>query len=156
MLRGESSILIDRMTEDVWKFMADLQNTPRWDPGVLEIRQTSQGALGLGSTLQSVMMFLGRPRTLNLAITEWGPQAAAAWTICAAFGRGLARYRIEPEGKGCRLTRYVEIEFTGLYRLAEPLINLSGKFGRRSERHEELENVKRLIEAGGERSLRLV
>jgi carbon monoxide dehydrogenase subunit G len=149
MLKGESSILIDRPPDDVWKFMADLQNTPKWDPGVLEIKQTSQGALGLGSTMQIVDMFLGSRKVLNIVITEWEDNETAAWTINAGFANGLARYRLEPAGKGSRLTRYVEMKFKGLYRLLEPLINFSGKIGRRSDRHEELDNVKRLVEARG-------
>ncbi len=148
MLKGESSILIDRPPDHVWAFMADLQNTPKWDPGVLEIRQTSRGALGLGSTLQIVDMFLGSRKIMNIVITEWEDNELAAWTINAAFAQGLARYRLEPAGEAGRLTRYVEIKFKGPYRLLEPFINFSGKIGRR-ERHEELENVKRLIEAGG-------
>ncbi len=100
MLKGESSIVIDRPPDDVWKFMVDLHNTPRWDPGVLEIRQTSQGAFGLGSTLQSVMMFLGSRKIMDIIITEWKDNELAAWTINGSFARGLARYHIEPAGEG--------------------------------------------------------
>ncbi len=148
MLKGESSILIDRPPDDVWKFMADLRNTSKWDPGVLEIRQISEGALGLGGAMEVVDNFLGRRMIVNVLITEWEENETAAWTLNAAFAHGLARYHIEPAGKGSRLTRRVEIEFKGLYRLLEPFLNFSGKIGRRTERHEELVKVKRLIEAG--------
>jgi len=34
----------------VWKFITDLSKVPTWDTGVLEVKQTSIGPLGLGST----------------------------------------------------------------------------------------------------------
>ncbi len=127
--------------------MADLQNTSRWDPGVLEIKQTSPGAFGLGSTLRSTQVFMGRPTAIDAVITEWELNSAASWSLDAAFARGLARYTITPADQGSRLTRYVEIEFKGLFKLLEPFLNFSGKIGRRREEHEELENLKRLVEA---------
>lgn len=47
---------------------------PRWDPGTLEVRQTSEGPLGVGTTLAAVVDFMGR-RTLGVRITTFAPNA---------------------------------------------------------------------------------
>jgi uncharacterized protein YndB with AHSA1/START domain len=51
MARTEASAIIDRPIADVWKFMTDISNTPKWDPGVLEVRLTSASPPRLGTTL---------------------------------------------------------------------------------------------------------
>lgn len=148
MIKGESSTLIDRPAAAVWDFMSDLKNAPQWDPGLLEVKQTSPAEFGMGATMQGVMMFLGRPAVLDMVITEWEKDQGATWTIDSAFAKGLARYSISPVGNACKLTRYVQIELKWPHKFLEPLLNFSGKIGHRSERHAELENIKRLVEAG--------
>jgi len=45
--------MIDRPAEKVWKFVTNLSNMPKWDPGVLEARQTSAGPFGAGATFET-------------------------------------------------------------------------------------------------------
>lgn len=41
--------------------------------GVLEARQTSDGAIGVGSTLQTVVKAFGRRRSADYLVTEYEP-----------------------------------------------------------------------------------
>ena len=53
-MRLESSILIRRSPEEVWAFLGNLKNVPKWDQGVGDVRQTSQGAPGVGTEFQTL------------------------------------------------------------------------------------------------------
>ncbi|MBF8283384.1 MAG: hypothetical protein HW378_2299 [Anaerolineales bacterium] len=43
MVKLEQSIMINRPVEEVWKFMSNWENGPKWDCGVVEARQISEG-----------------------------------------------------------------------------------------------------------------
>lgn len=57
MIKIEQSVIIHRPVEEVWQFMSNVENVTKWDRGVLQARQTSEGPLGVGSTLQTVRQF---------------------------------------------------------------------------------------------------
>jgi hypothetical protein len=47
------SVLIDRPVTEVWNFFSDLRNSPRWTRSGSELRQTSNGTMGVGATVES-------------------------------------------------------------------------------------------------------
>jgi len=54
MLRIEVSTLVSRLVPEVWGYFIDLTNSARWTRSGSELRQTSDGALGVGATINSV------------------------------------------------------------------------------------------------------
>jgi hypothetical protein len=44
----ESSIVIRRPPEQVWSFLANVANIPKWDRGVAGIQRTTSEPMGLG------------------------------------------------------------------------------------------------------------
>jgi carbon monoxide dehydrogenase subunit G len=136
------SVTIDRPVEEVWDFIGNFENTTRWSRGVLEARQTSDGPLGTGSTLQTVVKAFGRRRTADYVVTEYEPNSAFAFQVTAGPMTSRARYSVEPAGAGTRLTASGEAEATGLYKLVAPVLVRIVK--RHSE--DDLANVKRILE----------
>ena len=49
MAHAENSITINRSAADVFTFLLDGANNPRWRPGVLDIRHDSAAPAGLGA-----------------------------------------------------------------------------------------------------------
>ena len=49
MIKNEKIINIHRPIELVFAFVSDLQNGPRWQPELLEVRPITEGSLGIGS-----------------------------------------------------------------------------------------------------------
>ena len=137
------SVTVDRPVDEVWAFISNFENTTRWSRGVLEARQTSDGPLGAGSTLQTVVKAFGRRRTADYLVTEYEPGHAFAFEVTSGPMTSRARYSVEPAGAGTRLTASGEAEVTGLYRLLAPLLV------RTVERHsqDDLANLKRILEA---------
>jgi carbon monoxide dehydrogenase subunit G len=136
------SVTIDRPVEEVWDFIGDFENTTRWSRGVLEARQTSDGPLGIGSTLQTVVKAFGRRRTADYVVTEYEPNHAFGFQVTSGPMTSRARYSVEPAGAGTRLTASGEAEVAGLYRLLAPVLVRIVK--RHSE--DDLANVKRILE----------
>ena len=137
------SVTVDRPVEEVWDFLSNFGNTTRWSGGVLEARQTSDGPLGAGSTLQTVVKAFGRRRTADYLVTEYAPGHALAFEVASGPMTSRARYLVEPAGAGTRLTASGEAAATGLYRLLSPILV------RTLERHSQadLANLKRILEA---------
>jgi carbon monoxide dehydrogenase subunit G len=137
------SVTIDRPVEEVWDFISDFENTTRWSRGVLEARQTSDGPLGVGSRLRTVVKAFGRRRTADYLVTEYEPNHVFAFEVRAGRMTSRARFSVEPAGAGTRLTASGEAHAAGLYRPLAPILV------RTLERHsqDDLATVKRLLEA---------
>ena len=54
MLEFENTIRIDRPVEEVFAFLSDFENIPKWNYYVLEVRQLSEGSIGVGTTYHQV------------------------------------------------------------------------------------------------------
>jgi carbon monoxide dehydrogenase subunit G len=137
------SVTVDRPVAEVWDFLSNFENTTRWSRGVLEARQTSDGPLGVGSTLQTVVKAFGRRRTADYLVTEYEPNHAFAFEVTSGPMTSRVRYSVEPAGASTRLTASGEAEAAGLYRLLAPLLVRIVK--RHSE--DDLANLKRILEA---------
>jgi carbon monoxide dehydrogenase subunit G len=137
------SVTINRPVHEVWEFISNFENTTRWSRGVLQARQTSDGPLGVGSTLQTVVRAFGRRRTADYLVTEYEPNHAFAFRVASGPMASRARYSVEPAGAGTRLSASGEVEATGLYKLLGPILVRTVR--RHSE--DDLASVKRILEA---------
>jgi carbon monoxide dehydrogenase subunit G len=136
------SVTVDRPVAEVWNFISNFENATRWSRGVLEAKQTSDGPLGVGSTLQTVVQAFGRRRTADYLVTEYEPNHAFAFEVTSGPMTSRARYSVEPAGAGTRLTASGEAGATGLYKLLAPI--LVSILKRHSQ--DDLANLKRILE----------
>ena len=54
MLEFENIIRIDRPIEEVFAFLSDFANIPKWNYYVLEVRQLSESPIGIGTSYHQV------------------------------------------------------------------------------------------------------
>jgi uncharacterized protein YndB with AHSA1/START domain len=71
MTKIEASVVIDRPVEDVWKFITEISKFPKWNPGVLEPKQTSAGPLGVGATGEFKLKMGNATVTILVRVTEY-------------------------------------------------------------------------------------
>ncbi len=50
MASFENTVIIQRSVEDVFAFLADFENVPRWNYAIVETRKVSPGPVGVGTT----------------------------------------------------------------------------------------------------------
>ena len=75
MTKIEHSVVINRPVEEVFEFMANPENTPLWAGVVREIKLTSEGPIGVGTTYNVVIELLGRRIESNTEFTEYKPNS---------------------------------------------------------------------------------
>ncbi len=54
MVRFSNNLIIDRPIDEVFRFLADFENLPKWNYYVLEVRKLSDGPIGIGTAYHQV------------------------------------------------------------------------------------------------------
>jgi hypothetical protein len=70
LITGE--IVIERRVEEVFDFVSDQCNEPRYNPQMTFVEQASDGAIGLGSRFRAVVRSGGRPVPMEIEFTAFG------------------------------------------------------------------------------------
>jgi uncharacterized protein YndB with AHSA1/START domain len=145
MLRIEKTVLINRPAEEVWDFVGDLKNSPGWTRSGSELRQTSEGPVGVGTTIESRRRLFGRDvKSQSLRVVRYQPIHEVVFEgSVPLLGHPNMRLLFEPTAAGTRLTRIAELDVRGPLRLLQPVLArlLSSVF------ETEMTSIKRLIEA---------
>jgi uncharacterized protein YndB with AHSA1/START domain len=135
--------VIDRPVDEVFAFLVDPSKTADWTPGVTEARQTSEGPIGVGTTVLFIGRFLGRGFESPSEVTDFVPnQRFTAKSTSGPFQLEVD-YTLQPVDGGTRLATVYRGESRGFFKLAEPVIV------RLAKKHFETaaENLKALLEA---------
>jgi len=146
MLTVENSVVINKPVEQVWNFLTDFKNTPKWDIGVLQTRQTSEGPAGLGTTFQNIGPFLGKTAIREYKVTEYevnNKVTVKLMTPSKSIQNAVVCYVFKPTKNGTKLTFMGSVEFRGFFRLIQPILLQRAK----KDGEGDLSNLKNLIEA---------
>src|ERR671933_400276 len=109
--RDQHSVLIDQPLEEVFAYITDVNNNSLWQSSTLETEQTSEGAVGVGTTYRSVSKFLGRRIETTLKITEHEPPGKQCVRATTGPIPAVGCYLLEPaDGGSTRFTQTLEAE----------------------------------------------
>ena len=113
--------MIDRPIEEVFAFLADGENDPKFSSRVLEMAKTTDGPPGVGTVYASTVKDAGVKTKREIKITEFTPPSRIRW---AEVSKNLVTaseggYDLTPEGSGTRVTLYNVLEGHGFGRLIE-------------------------------------
>lgn len=134
---------IDRPAAEVFEFVADQTNAPRWQHGLHEVRRLTPNPLGVGTEHMFVRRFAGMNIESQNRYTGYEPGRFVSFEIPAGKITGEASYRVEPTGpKSSRLISEVHFKVSGVAGLAAPL--LARVFARDSKKDEA--TLKELLE----------
>jgi uncharacterized protein YndB with AHSA1/START domain len=126
-----ATVVIDRPIEDVFAFLADGENDPKFSPRVLEIAKTTDGPPAAGTVYASTVKDAGIKTKREFRLTEFEPPTRIRWTevsknlVTAPEGG----YDLAPEGGGTRVTLYNVLEGHGVGKLIAPLALRSARKG---------------------------
>jgi carbon monoxide dehydrogenase subunit G len=130
--RFEATVVIDRPIEEVFAFLADGENDPKFSPRVQEIAKTTDGPPGVGTVYASTVKDAGMTTKREFEITEFQAPTRIRWaersrnTVTAPEGG----YDLAPEGAGTRVTLYNVLQGNGLLgKVIEPLALRSARKG---------------------------
>ncbi len=74
------SAVIDRPINEVFAFLADGTNDPKFSPRVQEIRQTTDGGVGVGTAFESKVKDAGMTTSRKFELTVFEPPTKIRWT----------------------------------------------------------------------------
>jgi uncharacterized membrane protein len=143
-VRVSHSVLIHRPVEQVFAYVTDLRNELHWQPEIKEVRITSPGPLGKGSTFIEVRRTFGLSLVWYFEIDDY--EAPRRLCIRSTSGRlpysGCRVFEAVPEGT--RITEYGELKTPA------PLRWMDGLFARLSQKPLQVAygNLKALLEQG--------
>ena len=118
----ECSVEIDRPADEVFAFVADFANNPRWQGGMDSCRWTSD-TRGVGATYAQVAHFLGKTIETHFEVTAVEPgRSISIESTVSTFPIQVTR-SVEALGPGrSRVTAHVRGQPTGWMKLFAPLV----------------------------------
>jgi uncharacterized protein YndB with AHSA1/START domain len=120
-----ASINIRRSPEEVFAYLSNFENNPKWQSGMISARFTSSGPLQVGSTYSQEAKFLGRPVISEFEVVEYVPVKKIKITSTSGTFPITVTRLVEPDGEGgSQVSAVVEGDASGVYRLAEPMMKL--------------------------------
>jgi uncharacterized protein YndB with AHSA1/START domain len=126
-----ATVVIDRPIAEVFAFLADGENDPKFSPRVLEIAKTTDGPPAVGTVYASTVKDAGMKTKRAFKLTEFEPPTRIRW---AETSKNLVTapeggYDLEPDGSGTRVTIYNVLAGHGPGKLIAPLALRSARKG---------------------------
>lgn len=87
MIDVSTSIEIERSADDVFAFVSEFPNNPRWQRGQVACTWTSDRPLRVGSTYEQHARFLGRDMINSFEVVEHCPAGACGSAARAGRSR---------------------------------------------------------------------
>jgi uncharacterized membrane protein len=141
MIRFENTISIERPVAEVFAFLSDFENIPKWNYYVLEVKKISKGAAGVGTKYHQVR----KTDEQVFQITEFKPNLiVAVKTLPESSLHFERRFTLQAEGSKTRIFDKWEELDTGRPALIEKLAARKVK----SAVVENLNKLKGLLETG--------
>jgi uncharacterized protein YndB with AHSA1/START domain len=138
-----SSVTIARPPDEVWPYLSERDKQALWSD--VPMTPVSPGPLGPGAQMR--LSFGNGPlrTSLTLELSAWEPPRRMGFRTVSRGGvQWVGEYRLAPAEGGTTVSQTGTLTFTGLWRLAEPIV---GAEIRRNE-IAELEMLKAVVERG--------
>ena len=144
MINVEVSMVIDRPVTDVFAFVANLENLPKWDTDFQEAKRLTSTPDGIGATYQCLLKYPGgKTATQKVETTEYTENKKITYE---GEPTRIAQVRVsiqfESIIEGTKITSLLQPEFHGLFKLFEPI--MTGAIRKSHVAH--LNNLKPLLE----------
>jgi Polyketide cyclase / dehydrase and lipid transport len=123
-------ILIARPITEVFDFVADERNEPKYNPSMVRAEKLTPGAIGKGTRFRATTKSMGRPLDMLLETTDYQRPTRLANTTRMSSAEIHGALTFEPEIGGTRLRWSWDVKPKGAFKLFTPII---GRVGRRQE-----------------------
>jgi hypothetical protein len=123
MVRNSNSIEVDKSPAEVFAFVTEFPNDPKWQRGKKSCEWTSEGGLRVGATYRQQATFLGKDVLQNFTVLEVdAPRRVRYESKDGSFPLAVTRTVEDLGGERCRFTETVEGEPGRFFSLAAPIL----------------------------------
>jgi len=143
MARVEGEIVIVRPVEEVFDFVADERNEPRYNPRMVRAEQASSGPIGAATKFQTELKTMGRLMSMTVEFTRIERPCLLASRTTSSMMETKGSLTFESVTAGTRMRWSWDVRPRGALNLMTPVVGL---LGRRQERPISSE-LKRMLEA---------
>src|SRR4030095_9032728 len=114
MINVEESIVINRPIEEVFVFVANFENHPKWESNFQKVKLLTSTPSGVGTTYQCELKLPGQTATSKFEITEYEINKKIAFEAEATGpAKPNGSFLFEPVADGTRVTLVPRPEFRG-------------------------------------------
>ena len=114
MIKFEVTITIHRPLEDVFRFVAQGENGSKWNSAVKEVKQISEGPIGVGTRYWMLRELPSGKVENTYEIIEFEPNKKLSIKIVSGPTPFFYRYTFEPSGQSTQLSLDAEVDKEGL------------------------------------------
>ena len=143
MARVEGEIVILRPVEEVFDFVADERNEPRYNPRMVHAELLSEGPIGLGARFRTELETRGRTMPMVVEFTGYERASRLASVTRSSMMETQGEITFEAVPSGTRMRWSWDVRPRGVFKLMGPVVGL---IGRRQEQRI-WGNLKRLLES---------
>lgn len=143
MIKFQGSIDIDRPVSEVFDFIADLTNGPKWQSGLTDSHVVTHGPMRVGTEFVEDIRFLGKHITARCHVTEFELGRRVRYEGTSNVMDFDGAFTFEPISTGTRLHMDWNTQVKGAWKLAEPIFSAEAK----KESEGELRKLKEVVEA---------
>lgn len=147
MAHIEGEILIERSVEEVFDFVADQRNEPRFNPRMLSAEKITPGPVAVGTQFRAETTTMGRTAEMTIELTAYERPTRLASSTHLSTMEIVGTLTFDPVPQGTRLRWSWALGLRGAMKLMTPIIV---RIGQRQERTI-WTNLKHLLE-GHQRS----
>ena len=145
MVKIEESVDIRRPTFKVFAYTTDAKNWPKWQSIIPKAEQTSQGAVGVGTTFKGVSRMMGLSMKWTATATEYEPIMKFGKNITSAAMTIGQHNTYSPIEGGTKFAIGYDLKVRGIFRLFSPMLMRT----MRKELTKSLGNLKGVLETQG-------
>lgn len=143
MIKVEESIVINRPIAEVFAFVANFENHPKWESNFQKVKLITSTPLGVGTKYQCDLKLPGQTATSMFEITEYEVNRKIAFEAEAAGpAKPNGSFLFESVPGGTKITLLPRPEFRGIFKLLEPM--MAGYVRKQNQDH--LKKLKSVLE----------
>ncbi|OZM56686.1 hypothetical protein CIB95_10710 [Lottiidibacillus patelloidae] len=122
MINVQSEVFINKDYKDVFSYIANFENNPLWQGGMISAKFTSEGPINVGSEYDQVAKFLGKQIVSKFRVVEYiENNKIKIESISGSFPIVVTR-SVEPVDGGTKVSALVQGDSSGFFKIAEPIM----------------------------------
>ena len=138
----EHKVMINRSVAEIFRFMSDFSNNPKWQPDTIQLERS--GKVKVGDMVVGMRRLMGRMQHVNADVVDYVPNQKLAYSGIMGNYPFRTTYSYDFSGAGgTQVTITTDIRIPWIYILFRPFV-MSGLNGQITK---SLENLKEFLEA---------
>jgi uncharacterized membrane protein len=122
MIKVNVSVNINKPHQDIFAYIANFENNPNWQGGMLKANFTSEGPLQKGSTYEQIATFLGKKIYTTFEVIHFEEDHLIKInSLESSFPITVTRF-VEPSPNGTKVSAIVEGDASKFFKVAQPLL----------------------------------